>query len=68
MNILKLRSPFIEQSIFESCKIKKSVVEKDEKEKVLENVKFWPYIAHAFEATLVFKKTNLAVILGIVLV
>ena len=32
-NIIKLRSPFIEKAIYESCKIKKAVVEKDEKRK-----------------------------------
>ena len=31
--ILSLKSPFIEKAIHESCKIKKIVVEKDEKEK-----------------------------------
>ena len=31
--ILSLSSPFIEKAIYESCKIKKNVVEKDEKEK-----------------------------------
>ena len=32
-NILNLKSPFIEKAIYESCKIKKNVVQKDEKEK-----------------------------------
>ena len=71
LNILKLRSPFIEQSIFKSCKIKKSVVEKDEKEKSFRKMlNFGHTFAHAFEATLGFsKKLNHgeAVILGIVL-
>ena len=31
-NILKLKSPFIEKAIFESCKIKKKIVQKDETE------------------------------------
>ncbi len=34
-DIFKLSSPFIEKTIHESCKIKKDVVEKDEKEKGL---------------------------------
>ena len=33
-NILNLKSPYIEKAIFESCKIKKMVVEKDENEKI----------------------------------
>ena len=36
--ILKLSSPFIEKAIHESCKIKKDIVEKDEKEKGLRKV------------------------------
>ena len=36
--ITQLTSPFIEKAIYESCKIKKSVVEKDEKEKNLRKV------------------------------
>ena len=32
--ILRLQSPFIEKAIFDSCKIKKKIVEKDEKEKI----------------------------------
>jgi 3-dehydroquinate synthetase len=31
--VLNLKSPFIEKAIYESCKIKKTIVEKDEKEK-----------------------------------
>jgi 3-dehydroquinate synthetase len=31
--ILNIKSPFIEKAIYESCKIKKTIVEKDEKEK-----------------------------------
>ena len=34
--ILKLQSPYIQKAIFESCRIKKKVVEKDEKEKIYE--------------------------------
>ena len=69
-NILNLKSPFIEKAIFESCKIKKKVVEKDEKEKNLRKIlNFGHTFAHAFEATLKYsKKLNHgeAVILGIV--
>ena len=32
--ILNLKSPFIEKAILESCKIKKQIIEKDEKEKI----------------------------------
>ena len=67
-NILELRSPFIEKAIFESCKIKKNVVEKDERENNYRKIlNFGHTFAHAFEATLGFSK-NLnhgeAVILG----
>ncbi len=67
--ILKLTSPFLEKAIYESCKIKKGVVEKDEKEKGLRKIlNFGHSFAHAYEATLGFsKKLNHgeAVILGI---
>mgnify|MGYP001243843901 CR=1 FL=1 len=67
--ILKLSSPFIEKAIYESCKIKKNVVEKDEKEKDLRKIlNFGHTFAHAYEATLGYsKKLNHgeAVILGI---
>ena len=36
--ILNLESPYIEKAIFESCKIKKLVVEKDEKEKSMRKI------------------------------
>lgn len=69
-NILNLESPFIERAILQSCKIKKSIVEKDEKEigkrKILN---FGHTFAHAYEATLGYsKKLNHgeAVILGII--
>ena len=69
-HILNLKSPFIEKAIFESCKIKKTVVEKDENEKSIRKIlNFGHTFAHAFEATLGFsKKLNHgeAVILGIV--
>jgi len=69
-NILKLKSPFIEKAIFESCKIKKLVVENDEKEKGIRKVlNFGHTFAHAYEAALGFSsKLNHgeAVILGII--
>ena len=69
LNIINLKSPFIERSIFESCKIKKSVIEKDEKETDLRKIlNFGHTFAHAFEASLNYsKKLNHgeAVILGI---
>ncbi len=67
-NILNLSSPFIEKAIYESCKIKKNVVEKDEKEKGLRKIlNFGHTFAHAFEAGLGYsRKLNHgeAVILG----
>ena len=69
LEILNLKSPFIEKAIFESCKIKKVVVEKDEKEKGIRKIlNFGHTFAHAYEATLGYsKKLNHgeAVILGI---
>ena len=68
--ILKLKSPFIEKAIFESCKIKKMVVEKDEKENGIRKIlNFGHTFAHAYEATLGYSnKINHgeAVILGII--
>ena len=69
LNIINLKSPYVEKSIFESCKIKKKVVEKDEKETGLRKIlNFGHTFAHAFEASLGYSK-NLnhgeAVILGI---
>ncbi|MDC3114686.1 3-dehydroquinate synthase, partial [Candidatus Pelagibacter sp.] len=68
-NIINLKSPFIEKAIYESCKIKKNVVEKDEKEKNLRKVlNFGHTFAHAYEASLGYsKKLNHgeAVLLGI---
>ena len=67
-NILDLKSPFVEKAIFESCKIKKSVIEKDEKEKGIRKIlNFGHTFAHAYEATLGYSnKLNHgeAVILG----
>ena len=66
--ILNLSSPFIERAIYESCKIKKKVVEKDEKETALRKVlNFGHTFAHAYEASLGYsRKLNHgeAVILG----
>ena len=69
VKIFKLSSSHIKKAIFESCKIKKQVVEKDEKEKGLRKIlNFGHTFAHAFEATLGYSnKLNHgeAVILGI---
>ena len=66
--VLNLSSPFIEKAIYESCKIKKKVVEKDEKETALRKVlNFGHTFAHAYEASLGYsRKLNHgeAVILG----
>ena len=66
--IFNLSSPYIEKAIYESCKIKKNVVEKDEKEKGLRKIlNFGHTFAHAYEASLGYsKKLNHgeAVILG----
>ena len=67
--ILNLKTPYIEKAIYESCKIKKMIVEKDEKEKGIRKIlNFGHTFAHAYEATLGYsKKLNHgeAVILGI---
>jgi 3-dehydroquinate synthase/shikimate kinase/3-dehydroquinate synthase len=67
--ILNLKSPFIEKTIADSCKIKKKIVEKDEKEKNLRKIlNLGHTFAHAYEATSNYsKKLNHgeAVILGI---
>jgi len=66
--ILNLSSPYIEKAIYDSCKIKKKVIEKDEKEKALRKVlNFGHTFAHAYEAGLGYShKLNHgeAVILG----
>tara|TARA_A100000164_G_scaffold358926_1_gene371035 strand:+ start:19 stop:1125 length:1107 start_codon:yes stop_codon:yes gene_type:complete len=55
--ILNLTSPFIEKTIYESCKIKKKIIEKDEKEKGLRKIlNFGHTFAHAFEASLGYSK------------
>ena len=67
--ILNLDTPYIEKSIYESCLIKKKVIELDETEKNLRKVlNFGHTFAHAYEATLNYsKKLNHgeAVLLGI---
>jgi 3-dehydroquinate synthase len=67
--ILNLKSPLIEKAIFESCSIKKKIVETDEKEMGIRKIlNFGHTFAHAYEATLGYsKKLNHgeAVILGI---
>ena len=64
-----MKSPFIEKSIIESCKIKKKIVELDENEKNLRKIlNFGHTFAHAYETTLNYsKKLNHgeAVLLGI---
>jgi 3-dehydroquinate synthase/shikimate kinase/3-dehydroquinate synthase len=66
--VLSLTSPFIEKTIYESCKIKKNVVEKDEKEKgIRKTLNFGHTFAHAYEASLGYSKRlnhGEAVILG----
>ncbi len=66
--ILGLSSPFVEKAIYESCKIKKKIVERDEKEKALRKIlNFGHTFAHAYEAGLGYShKLNHgeAVILG----
>ncbi len=57
LKILKLQTPFLENAIYESCKIKKNVVEKDENEQNLRKIlNFGHTFAHAFEATLGYSK------------
>ena len=66
--ILKLKSPLIEKAIYQSCFIKKKIVEADEKEMGMRKIlNFGHTFAHAYEATLGYsKKLNHgeAVILG----
>ena len=69
-NILQLKSPFIENAIFKSCKIKNTVVSKDEKERNLRMIlNFGHTFAHGFESAKNFsKKLNHgeAVLLGMI--
>tara|TARA_Y100000591_G_C21773769_1_gene667051 strand:- start:33 stop:1151 length:1119 start_codon:yes stop_codon:yes gene_type:complete len=68
--ILDLESPYIEKTIFESCNIKKDIVEKDEKETGLRKIlNFGHTFAHSYEAALNYSKRlnhGEAVILGII--
>ena len=67
--ILQFKSPYIHKTIYESCKIKKKVVEKDEKEKNFRKIlNFGHTFAHAYEASLGYSKRlnhGEAVILGL---
>jgi 3-dehydroquinate synthase/shikimate kinase/3-dehydroquinate synthase len=67
--IINLKSPLIEKSIYQSCLIKKKIVEKDEREKNLRKIlNFGHTFAHAYESGLNYsKKLNHgeAVLLGI---
>ena len=71
IKIFNLKTPYIEKAISESCKIKKSIVEKDEKEIGIRKIlNFGHTFAHAFEATLKYSNRlnhGEAVILGIVI-
>jgi len=68
-SILNLKPEIIKKAIFNSCKIKKGFVEKDEKEKNLrKTLNYGHTFAHAFESTLSYtNKLNHgeAVLLGI---
>ena len=56
-NILNLKKNFIEKAILESCKIKKKVVEQDEKETNLrKSLNFGHTFGHSYEATLEYSK------------
>ncbi len=69
-NILDLKTPFIEKSIYKSCVIKKDIVQKDFKERDLrKNLNFGHTFGHAYESSLKYSgKLNHgeAVILGII--
>ena len=69
-NILKLKKPFLEKAIYQSCLVKKKIIEKDENEKNIRQIlNFGHTFAHAFEATNNYsKKLNHgeAVLLGMV--
>jgi len=68
-SILNLKSPLIEKSIYQSCLIKRKVIEIDEKEKNLRKIlNFGHTFAHAYEAALKYSKRlnhGEAVLLGI---
>ena len=55
--ILKLKSMYLQRAILESCKIKKQIVEKDEKESDLRKaLNLGHTFGHAYEATLNYSK------------
>ncbi len=55
--ILKLEKKIIEKAILESCKIKKQIVEKDEREKnIRKSLNLGHTFGHAYEATLNYSK------------
>ena len=57
VGISDLKSPLIEKAIFESCKIKKNIVTKDENEKgLIKILNFGHTFAHAYEASLGYSK------------
>ena len=56
-NILNLKKNFIEKAVLESCKIKKKIVEQDEKEiNLRKSLNFGHTFGHSFEATLKYSK------------
>jgi len=56
-NILNLKKNFITKAIVESCKIKKQIIEKDEKETSLrKTLNLGHTFGHAYEATLNYSK------------
>tara|TARA_B110001452_G_scaffold246971_1_gene232694 strand:+ start:862 stop:1968 length:1107 start_codon:yes stop_codon:yes gene_type:complete len=67
--ILNLKSPLIEKTIFKSCSIKKNVVQADEREIGIRKIlNFGHTFAHSYESTLKYSKRlnhGEAVILGI---
>ena len=69
--IFKKKNIFLENAIFKSCKIKSSIINKDEKEKNLRMIlNFGHTFAHGFEATKNFSKKlshGEAVMLGMII-
>ena len=68
VKILNLSVPIIKKTVYESCKIKKKIVEKDEKENGKRKIlNFGHTFAHAYEASLNYSRSlnhGEAVILG----
>ena len=68
-NILNLKMNSLKKAIFNSCKIKKNIIEKDEKERNFrKTLNYGHTFAHAFESTLGYTKFlnhGEAVLLGI---